>query len=67
MVYGMLFNMYLVNDDTSNEFKIKKLKEISLDNLLTLLRNIEENSKRFDQEIINAVYGELHNRGITCV
>lgn len=67
MMYGKL-NLFLKDDTTlSNEEKIKKLKQYNTDDLLTLLRNIEEAPYKFQEEIIKAVASYLYDKGIICM
>lgn len=67
MVYGNL-NIFVKTDVTlSNEEKIKKLKQYDTGDLLTLLRNIEESSYEYEEEIIKAVFECLYDKGIMCI
>ena len=60
MVYGCSFNL-------SNKEKLDKLKEYSVGDMLTLLRNIEESPYKYEKEIINGVYSCLFDKGIVCI
>lgn len=67
MVYGCSFNLFLKeNSELTNKEKINKLKEYSVGDLLTLLRNIES-SREYDEEIIKAVYECLYDKNIMCI
>ena len=68
MIYGSSFNIFFKsNKDFSNQEKIEKLKQYSVGDTLTLLRNIEESPSEFDEEIIRSVYKFLFDKGIMCI
>lgn len=67
MVYGKNYNLFFKNNKyLSNEEKQSKLKQYSVGDILTLLRNIEESPKEYDNEIIQSVYSCLFEKGIMC-
>jgi len=68
MTYGIKFNLFLkVNTEKTNKEKIEILKQYSVGDMLTLLRNIEESPREFEEEIIKEVYSCLFNKGIMCI
>jgi hypothetical protein len=68
VTYGSSFNLFFKsNKGLSNQEKIEKLKEYSIGDMLTLLRNIEESSGEFEEEIIKGVYTCLFDKGIMCI
>lgn len=68
MVYGASFNLFFKSETgLTNQEKIEKLKQYSVGDMLTLLRNIEECPNEFDEEIIKSVYGFLFDKGIMCI
>ncbi len=68
MVYGSSFNLFFKsNTDLSNQEKIEKLKQYSVGDMLTLLRNIEESPREYEEDIIKAVYTCLFDKGIMCI
>lgn len=68
MTYGSSFNLFFKSDkELSNQEKIDRLKQYPTGDLLTLLRNIEESPREFDEEIIKAVYSCLFDKGIICM
>lgn len=68
MTYGASFNLFFKsNTEKTNQEKIEILKKYSTRNMLTLLRNIEESPREFDEEIIKGVYTCLFDKGIMCV
>jgi len=68
MVYGKDFNLFFKeNKEFINEEKINKLKQYSVEDLLTLLRNIEESTREYDDDIIQGVYSYLFDKGIMCI
>jgi len=68
MVYGCNFNIFF-RDNTilSNQEKLNQLKIYSVGDMLTLLRNIEESPREYDNEIIQGVYTCLYDKGIMCI
>ena len=68
MVYGCSFNIFF-RDNTilSNQEKLNQLKIYSVGDMLTLLRNIEESPREYDNEIIQGVYTCLYDKGIMCI
>jgi hypothetical protein len=68
MIYSKLFNLFL-RDETSisSTDKVKLLGAYTVKNLLTLLRNIEESPKDYDEEVINGVYKYHYENKIICV
>lgn len=68
MVYGCNYNIFFKeNAELSNEDKINKLKEYSVGDMLTLLRNIEESPWYYDDEVIKGVFTCLFDKGIMCL
>lgn len=68
MVYGCSFNLFLKdNSDFTNDEKLEKMKQYPVGDLLTLLRNIEESIRYYDEEIIKGVYSCLWDKGIMCI
>jgi hypothetical protein len=68
MTYGSNFNLFFkTNKDLSNQEKIEKLKGYSVGDMLTLLRNIEESPRKFEEEVVKAVYTCLFDKGIMCI
>jgi hypothetical protein len=68
LVYGSSFNLFFKsNTDLSNQEKIEKLKQYSVGDMLTLLRNIEESPREYEEDIIKAVYTCLFDKGIMCI
>ena len=68
MVYGKDYNLFFKeNNEFSNEEKINKLKQYPVEDMLTLLRNIEESPREYDNEIIQGVYSCLFDKGIMCI
>jgi len=68
MTYGCTFNLFFKSyAKKTNQEKIEILKQYSTDDVLTLLRNIEESPREFDGEIIQGVYGCLFDKGIMCI
>lgn len=68
MTYGCRFSLFFKSDkEKTNTEKIKILKNYSIGDMLTLLRNIEESPKEFDEEIIKSVYSCLFDKGIMCI
>jgi len=68
MVYGKNYNLFFKeNKEITNEEKLNKLKNYSVEDTLTILRNIEESSRDYDNEIIQGVYGYLYEKGIMCI
>lgn len=68
MTFGSNFNLFFKdNKEETNQEKIEKLKQYSVGDLLTLLRNIEESPTEFDKEIIQSVYSCLFDKKIICV
>lgn len=68
MTYGIKFNLFLkINTEKTNKEKIEILKQYSVGDMLTLLRNIEESPREFEEEIIKEVYSCLFNKGIMCI
>ncbi|NHI49123.1 hypothetical protein FDE94_15005 [Clostridium botulinum] len=68
MVFGAKFNLFFKsNTEKTNQEKIEILKEYSTKDMLTLLRNIEESPREFDEEIIKGVYSCLFDKGIMCI
>lgn len=57
----MIFHLFL------NQEKIEKLKQYSVGDMLDLLRNIEESTELFDDEIIRSVYKCLFDKEIMCI
>jgi hypothetical protein len=55
------------NKDLSNQQKIEILKQYSVGDMLTLLRNIEELPREYDPEIIKGVMSCLYDKGIMCI
>ena len=68
MVFGRSFNIFF-KDSTEllNEEKLNKLSQYSTGDMLTLLRNIEESPREYDEEIIKGLYNCLHAKGIVCI
>ena len=68
MVYGKNYNLFFrENKELSNEEKINNLKQYSTGDMLTLLRNIEESPREYDNGIIIGVYDCLFEKGIMCI
>lgn len=68
MTYGTKYNLFLkVNTEKTNQEKIELLKQYSVGDMLTLLRNIEESPGEFEEEIIKEVYKCLFDKGIMCI
>jgi hypothetical protein len=68
MTYGASFNLFFKsNTELSNQEKIEILKQYSTGDMLTLLRNIEESPREFDEAIIKGVYTCLFDKGIMCI
>ena len=68
MVYGSNYNLFLKSDtEKTNQEKIEILKQYSTGDLLTLLRNIEESPREFNEEIMKSVYNCLFDKGIICI
>ncbi|PWL51783.1 MAG: hypothetical protein DBY38_12620 [Clostridium cadaveris] len=68
MAYGTKFNLFLkVNTEKTNKEKIGILKQYSVEDMLTLLRNVEESPREFEQEIIKQIYNCLFDKGIMCI
>ncbi|AKN32410.1 hypothetical protein Ccar_16705 [Clostridium carboxidivorans P7] len=68
MTYGSRFNLFFKTDtEKTNQEKIEVLKQYSTGDILTLLRNIEESPREFDEEIIKSVYSCLFDKGIMCI
>lgn len=68
MRYGASFNLFFKsNIEKTNQEKIEVLKKYSTGDMLTLLRNIEESPREFDEEIIKSVYTCLADKGIMCI
>ena len=68
MVYGSNYNLFLKSDtEKTNQEKIEILKQYSTGDMLTLLRNIEESPREFDEESIKSVYNCLFDKGIICI
>jgi len=68
MVYGCSFNLFFkTNKELSSQEKLNKLKEYSIGDALTLLRNIEESPYEYEKEIIEGVYSYLFDKGIVCI
>lgn len=44
--------------------KVERIKNLSTEDLLTLLRNIEENSSSYEEEVIKGVASVLYDRNI---
>ncbi|NRZ25150.1 hypothetical protein [Clostridium beijerinckii] len=44
--------------------KAERVKNLSTENLLALLRNIEENSSSYEEEVIKGVASVLYDRNI---
>ena len=68
MTYSNVLNLFLKSyQGLSNKSKVEKMKECSTDDLLTLLRNIEEEPSWYEEEIIKGVYSCLFDKGIMCI
>ncbi|NLD46115.1 MAG: hypothetical protein GX660_02800 [Clostridiaceae bacterium] len=68
MTFGCDFDLFFSRfKDLSNKDKIDKLRKYSTGDMLTLLRNIEESPREYDEEIIKAVYSSLYDKGIICI
>lgn len=68
MVYGCSFNLFLKDDkEITDQEKVEKLKTYEVKDLLTLLRNIEEEPRSYTDEVIKGVYTCLFNKGIMCI
>jgi len=68
MTYGIRFNLFFKSQiEKTNQEKIEALKQYSVGDALTLLRNIEESPREFDGEIIQGVYACLFDKGIMCM
>ena len=68
MVYGKDYNLFFKdNKEFTNEERLNKLKNYSTGDILTLLRNIEESPREYDNEIIQGVYSCLFDNGIMCI
>ena len=68
MIYGCSFNLFFKdNKDLSNQEKLNILKEYSVGDMLTLLRNIEESPYEYEKEIIEGTYSCLFDKGIMCI
>jgi hypothetical protein len=68
MVYGKDYNLFFKDKtEFTNEEKINKLKQYSVRDILTLLRNIEESPREYDNDIIQGVYSCLSDKGIMCI
>ncbi|WP_040209845.1 hypothetical protein [Clostridium polynesiense] len=68
MTYGSGFNLFFKdNKEKSNQEKIEILRQYSTGDMLTLLRNIEESPREYDEEIIKGVYDCLFDKGIMCI
>lgn len=68
MVYGSDFNIFFIdNKELSNQEKLEKIKDYSVGDMLTLLRNIEESPREYDKEIIQGVFSCLYDKGIMCI
>lgn len=68
MTFGGNFNLFFKDDNSlTNQEKIEKLKQYSVGDLLTLLRNIEESPMEYDEAIIQGVYSCLFNKNIICI
>ncbi len=68
MTYGREINLMLKkNTELSNQEKLEKLKQFSVGDMLTLLRNFEESPYEYEPEVIKGLYGCLYDKGIMCV
>lgn len=68
MTYGHEFNLMLKeNTELSNQEKLEKLKQFSVGDMLTLLRNFEESPYKYESEVIKGLYDYLYDKGIVCV
>ncbi|NFI95596.1 hypothetical protein FC961_14570 [Clostridium botulinum] len=68
MRYSSELNMFLKkNIEVSTKEKIEQLKQCTTENLLSLLRNIEEKSYLYEKEVIKGVAGCLFDRGVMCM
>lgn len=68
MIFGSSFNLFFKDrTEKTNKEKIEVLKQYSLGDTLSLLRNIEESPQEFDAEIIEGVYRCLFDKGIMCM
>lgn len=68
MVFGKAFNIFFKDQrEMSNEEKVKLLETYSTGDLLTLLRNIEESPREYEEEIIKGVLSALYDKGIICI
>lgn len=68
MIYGEDYNIFFKDrTEKTNKEKLDLLKEYSVDDTLTLLRNIEESPTKYNKEIIQGVYDFLFKKGIMCI
>ena len=68
MVYGVTFSVFFKNNtDSSDEEKVNTLHTLSTGDLLTLLRNIEEDPRSFTDTVIQGVYGCLYDKHVMCI
>lgn len=73
MTFGRKYSLFFKDckvveyKDMLNNEKIELLKDYSVGEALTLLRNIEESPNEFDEEIIKAIYTVLYDKGIMCI
>lgn len=68
MTYSKKYNIFLKSySDLSNQEKIKLLKGYCVGDMLTILRNIEEAPREFEEEVIKGVYECLFDKGIMCI
>ena len=68
MVYGCSFNLFLKsNIELTNVEKLEKLKTYNTGDILTLLRNIEEEPSEYNEKIIKGVYNILYDKNIICI
>ncbi len=47
--------------------KIELIKSYDAGDLLYVLRDIEENSEKYDESVIKGVVGRLYDMGIMCI
>lgn len=71
MTFGPSFNLFMKDDyftsNMTNKEKLEILKQYPVGDLLTLLRNIEESPREYDEEIIKGVYDCLYDKNIICI
>lgn len=67
MVFGKFDIFFKIDKSVTNKAKIEELKQYDTGDLLTVLRNIEEAPRDYEEEIIKTVYTCLFDKGIMCI